>query len=332
MIDLSIIIPVYNAENYIERCVNSIIDSYKLSSNLNIEIITINDGSSDSSLNIINELKTKNPFVKVISHENKGVSISRNVALEKVKGNYIWMIDADDYIHVKSLKYLESFIKESNYEIINFGYFQEIKKGLFHDRILIQKESQTCIDGISYLEKNYGGLYLWNNIYKTAFLKNNNIRFSDQLSSLEDGLFNVYAFSNAKKVLLIGESFYYYCINPKSITRNNDLNNLINKSKDSQYFHLEIFHFLKLVEKKKLKKHYIIKLQLYHSILGYFYSMMILKYPIEHIKASLKKYKELGLYPIPYSRKLNRKAFLFSLLFNNEYLYLFFCKLNSLRK
>ena len=91
---LSVIVPVYNVEEYLERCIESIIaSSYK-----NIEIILINDGSTDKSVHICEKLKAKDERIKVFHKENEGVSSARNYGLENVKGEYITFVDSDDYI------------------------------------------------------------------------------------------------------------------------------------------------------------------------------------------------------------------------------------------
>lgn len=91
---ISIIIPVYNVEDYLERCLDSIIhQSYK-----NIEIIVINDGSTDSSLKILEKYALKNSRIIIVNQENKGLSGARNIGVEKAIGDYIWFVDGDDFI------------------------------------------------------------------------------------------------------------------------------------------------------------------------------------------------------------------------------------------
>ena len=93
---ISIIIPIYNAEKYIERCINSLKNqTYK-----NIEIICINDGSTDNSLNILKRIAITDNRITIIEQENKGVSVARNKGIESAKGKYIMFLDADDWFEL----------------------------------------------------------------------------------------------------------------------------------------------------------------------------------------------------------------------------------------
>ena len=109
----SIIIPAYNIEKYIDKCINSIIEqTYK-----NYEIIIINDGSTDNTKNIIDKYKTKKK-VTIINQNNKGLSESRNIGVKKATGNYILFVDGDDYIDKKLLETLNNIIEDE--DIIRF--------------------------------------------------------------------------------------------------------------------------------------------------------------------------------------------------------------------
>lgn len=106
-IDLSIIIPIYNAEKYIKRCIESIL----ISQNKALEVIAVDDGSADQSLHICLGLANADSRVHVYSKENGGVSSARNLGLEKAKGRYITFCDADDYYEDRAIDYLLSFIE-----------------------------------------------------------------------------------------------------------------------------------------------------------------------------------------------------------------------------
>ena len=111
---ISIIIPVYNTENYIEKCIDSIIkQTYS-----NIEIFLINDGSTDNSLNICKKYEIIDKRINVIDIKNKGVSNARNIGLNLCKGNYITFIDSDDFVEKDYIKTMYNKIKENNVDVV----------------------------------------------------------------------------------------------------------------------------------------------------------------------------------------------------------------------
>lgn len=116
---LSIIIPVYNVEQYISICLDSVVNQVNVSYN-DYEVIVVNDGSPDNSINIINKYNWKGCYHKVISQDNKGLSCARNKGLEYARGEYVWFIDSDDYITENAIAEIISLAEEV--DIINIGY------------------------------------------------------------------------------------------------------------------------------------------------------------------------------------------------------------------
>ena len=115
-IKFSIIVPVYNVENYIKKCINSILEQdYS-----NFEILVIDDGSSDSSISIVNSFEDYR--IKIYKKENGGLSSARNYGVKNVSGDYIWFVDGDDYIHKNSLSLLNRLLKETKFDIVAFHY------------------------------------------------------------------------------------------------------------------------------------------------------------------------------------------------------------------
>jgi len=324
MIDLSFIIPVYNSEKHIERCIESVISAHE-KSDLTIEIIIVNDGSTDRSLAVINRIvqNNKNHQIHIYSQVNQGVYKARNFALSKVKGNSIWMIDSDDFINSNSLRIIQKTLKNKDFDIISFEYMQNSYNSDFINKKNLSNISSNSITGETYLKKNDGRLYLWTNIYRTHFLYENNIKFLAKATSLEDSLFNLHAFINALKVIIIKEPFYYYCENSESISRNHSIDNLLKLSKNTQIVHHGILDLLSNLDNTKSK---IVKSKLSHSVLGYFFSLMMQKYPINHIKSTINLYQSFNLYPIKKSINTNIKSKLFRIVVNNKFIFLNLCK------
>lgn len=223
---ISVIVPVYNVEKYLNRCVDSIINqTYS-----NLEIILIDDGSTDTSGQICDEYKEKDERVYVIHQINGGLSVARNTGIDNANGNYLTFVDSDDLIHPQYIETLYKVIKKDNSDIVIADYerFDEFNK--------IDLEIN---DGTKY-ESNL----LSNNEILTSFiqLKNNsrfvsscwklfkkevigNIRFPK--GRLFEDEFTVYKFIyNANKISIIDKILYFYYVNPKSITNNLNYNKM----------------------------------------------------------------------------------------------------------
>ena len=116
---ISIIIPIYNNEKFISRCLDSIINqTYK-----KIEIIIVNDGSTDKSLDVISKYEKKDNRIKVINKKNEGVSIARNIGIESSKGDYITFVDADDWLELDAIEKLYIEITEKNVDVVRGNYY-----------------------------------------------------------------------------------------------------------------------------------------------------------------------------------------------------------------
>lgn len=211
-IDLSIIVPIYNVEKYIEECLKSI---YSIQ-NISKEVILVNDKSSDNSYKIIEKYKKKYPLeTKIINHKiNKGLSEARNSGLKIAKGKYISFIDSDDMILYK--EYEECFLLNKNYDldiILGNGkyYKNKIIKERFFREIKIIKLGITTGKNLlkNMLELNNYYEMVWLNFYKRDFLIRNNINFYKGLLH-EDALFTFLVLLKANKVKYVNKEFYLY--------------------------------------------------------------------------------------------------------------------------
>ncbi len=222
---LSFIIPVYNGEKYIEDCVDSVL-------NLNFnefEIIIINDGSKDNTLKICNKLSGNIGNIKVFSIENSGQGIARNYGIKKASGNYIAFIDADDTVVKKGFNVLyEKAIKEE-LDIVSGIYYRETSKGKeivgknFLCGIVARNGRKEEVELYNAIKTQSIFGYLWNKIYKTKFLIDNEIFFEDtKKMAMEDTMFNILAFSCNPKYYHINIPVYNYNAKNTSTTRKYD--------------------------------------------------------------------------------------------------------------
>ena len=220
----SIIIPVYNCIEYLERSIHSII-AQKINS---YEIIIVDDGSTDGSLELARTMTKTYPYIRVISQNHLGVSVARNNAINSSKGDYLLFCDADDWYEDNALSLLSQIIDEDNYDIIYFSYYKYFKD---KSRLLHKYEDYTDISfsrkdeflRIQYYIMNAinpGGtalfLTLWTGCYNREFLINNGIQMIPNLQKSEDQLFNLECLDKVSKVRYTPVPLYNYFYNPKS--------------------------------------------------------------------------------------------------------------------
>lgn len=201
--DLSIIIPVYNGELYLKECLDSILNTNQRDK---FEIIVINDGSTDRTAEILEQYASKKNIF-IFNNENYGVSFSRNYGIEKSTGKYIMFVDADDVLmnnwDEKIFPYLDS---NDDYIIFNNRIVKEDRNSIIKYIIGANKE-KICIAGP------------FSKLYKTKFLKTNNILFKDDLINGEDMIFNVEVALKSQNYKLVRASFYRYRVYVGSSTK-----------------------------------------------------------------------------------------------------------------
>ncbi len=209
---LSIVIPVYNLENYIEDCLNSLVEQITE----NVEIIIINDGSIDKSEIICQKYCSKYPYIKYIYQQNAGVSNARNNGLNLAKGKYIQFVDGDDCLLPNSIPNILNKIKLNNPDIIVGDYikfYNDINfiKDKKNQKIIFKIENSIYPQNvISLTDNNLFNPSLWCNIFKTDIIKNNNIRFVESVKYTEDLDFCLQTFFACKKVNILTNKLYAY--------------------------------------------------------------------------------------------------------------------------
>lgn len=229
---VSVIVPVYNVESYLERCLDSLINQTLK----DIEIITVNDGSTDNSLDILNKYSNNDNRIKVINKENSGVSDCRNIAMKQMRGEYLTFVDSDDWINSNALEIMYTKAEEEKSDLVMCTYMREFanhsKEKVYDMPKVVVYENQE----IKNLHRKLFGPTdeelgdpegldslgtVWAKLYKVDVIKNNNLEFKDlkEIGSNEDGLFNIYVFNKIRKVVFINKPLYHYWRdNPISIT------------------------------------------------------------------------------------------------------------------
>lgn len=224
---VSIIIPIYNVEKYIHRCVNSILEqTYS-----NIEIILVNDGSTDNCPKVCDIYEKKDNRIKVIHKNNGGLSSARNKGLDIATGEYIAFVDGDDYIHKNMIGELTNVAENNEVDIVhcNFemvdeeGNIIKCKNRTYKEEKTLNSYETICGHVIDYKVK----VMAWNKLYKSELFKN--LRFEEGYV-YEDELLFPKIISKSNKNIILNKKLYFYVYAPQSITKGDiTINKIISK-------------------------------------------------------------------------------------------------------
>lgn len=242
---VSIIVPVYNGQDFINRCLNSLINqTYS-----NVEIIVINDGSTDNSLDL---LKKYNDKIILINKENSGVSDSRNLGLEKASGDYIMFCDIDDWYEKVTVE--KAVCEIGNYDLLKYRETRVFSDGSSIKRkknlapMLYEKEEIDIV--IRRLFDLSWATHIYCFIYKTEIIKKNNIRFNSKIRYAEDANFILQYLLKVKNIKVIDEYLYNYYENSNSVT--NNYSSIFKNMENLQIFRSETLKILGNKYKKEL--------------------------------------------------------------------------------
>ena len=280
---VSVIVPVYNARNSVARCLESICSqTYQ-----ELEIIVLNDGSTDDSLTICEQFRAKDPRVTVVDKENEGVSRTRNAGMRAAHGKYLQFVDSDDYIEPTFTARMVEAAEKNYADLVIAPYWMVIppdssKSGQRTEKLLAQLGVQTGtaepeVNVYSFLPAgNYGqkafmqeymkkpsSFYfnvVWNKLYRRSLLTNADLWFTREVYN-EDQLFNVRYFRLAKAYTALADPGYYYIQNPQSLLHTNvDLGKIVNSR-------LQMFpHYKQMLTELGLSRGN--QMRLYHTLIA----------------------------------------------------------------
>lgn len=246
---VSVVIPIYNVEKYLDRCISSVVNqTYE-----NIEIILVDDGSPDNCPAICNDWAKKDNRIKVIHKQNAGLGMARNTGIDHATGDYIFFFDSDDYVDERIVeKCVDSAVK-TNADTVVYG-----RKDLFEDGTVIEKrinskKSFYCGNEIKNIilpgmfTYDFGfGVSAWGKMFSLDIIRNNELRFKSEKEIIsEDAYFTLEYFSNVSGLFLISEGLYYY------FKRNNSLSRSFKKDRQ-QMNNIFLLKSIELINKQKL--------------------------------------------------------------------------------
>ncbi len=238
---ISVIVPIYNAEKYLSKCLDSIIkQTYSC-----LEIILIDDGSTDSSYKIMENYKKKDNRIILFREENSGVSSARNLGIKKMTGEYITFVDSDDWIDADYLEKMYKIIKETKSDFVKTGYtvnhnYEEGKTNYFFDDSIKEIEKEKIVD--YFLTNSYLNSSCMQLISK-KILDRNEILFNENFIYGEDMLFTFQVMQHANKRIWLKNAGYHCYSNSDSITRQINSEVCINKCNDSYYTYQNFYSY-----------------------------------------------------------------------------------------
>lgn len=212
-IKVSVVMPVYNAEKYLRRSIESILNQTLKE----IELILVNDGSKDKSIDICREYENRDSRIKVIDKKNEGACIARNTGISIAKGEYLQLVDADDYCELTMLEEQYDLAKATNAEVVMCGlkYDISLKNGevLYeesHYKNAVLTGRQEIKEVIVDILNNTLFNYTHNKLYKLSFLKEHHLKFTEWLPIDQDTNFNIDVFKVLTRLTLTTKSYYHY--------------------------------------------------------------------------------------------------------------------------
>lgn len=292
---LSIIIPLYNCENEISQCLQSIIDNIESSGQYHnqIEVIVVNDGSTDNSFAIVRELSGKRKYLKIISQQNMGVSCARNTGMKKANGKYIWFIDADDYIAKNSISNLLKIATENDLDMLFFSHINGYSEALSNYTPTQNFNNLSeIISGKEYIGNYQYAPYAWHYILKNDFVTKTNVRFEPK-RTMEDTMFTTAILLFANKIASVDAECYYY------ITRRNSITHSTNTAHQNKLIddYIYVAQYLNTILKDLENGDHYIRIADRRNSFIFFTLIKVLKFAPQRIKEVVTLLRQKKLYP-----------------------------------
>lgn len=206
---VSIIVPIYNAENYLRRCVDSILNQEYT----DFELLLVNDGSTDASGDICEEYGDRDPRVIVIQKENTGVSDSRNRALDRARGKYLQFLDSDDWITPDATRLFVRAAEEYGCDMVISDFYRVVGERLSTKGDIEEEGVLTREEFAAHMMENPADFYygvLWNKLYRRDIVEEHNLRMDTDINWCEDFMFNLEYIRYAKVFYALHAPIYYY--------------------------------------------------------------------------------------------------------------------------
>ncbi|MCU4364237.1 glycosyltransferase [Acinetobacter variabilis] len=253
--DISVIIPIFNGEKFIERCLNGLINAFNNVDNFSIEVILVDDGSTDHSKNIINKFIKQYDWIKYFYQENQGPSAARNLGLNLANGIYISFVDCDDEVKPNYFKTLQRVIIDKP-DLVVFGYekiLSNMRFDFFSPKEQIENGGKKRLTKITNDKELFW--YPWSKIYLADLVKN--ICFDSRMRLGEDTIFNLQAVKKANVIKRVPDILYSYYENLGSLSSPSYKNGLLKNMEYHFENRLKVHESLDSVVKLDISKYYL---------------------------------------------------------------------------
>lgn len=286
-IKVSIVVPIYNVEKYLNQCLKSI----KKQTLKEIEIICVDDGSTDKSLDIVKKYALKDKRFKYFTKENSGYGNSMNLGFEHALGEYIGIVESDDYIDSHMFEDLYNIAKKNDAEIVKSDYYEfqteKSKKFDYIKTVHIPYLYNKILNPSEETEIFHFRMNTWTGIYKNSFIKKNNIRHNETPgASYQDNGFWFKTLALTTRIYYVDKAYYYY--------RQDNPNSSINNKKKVFCMCDEYAHIREFLDSNDILKSNFLKVFLIKKYFNYFYTYKRIadKYKISFLKRFAKEFNE----------------------------------------
>lgn len=319
---LSFIVPVYNAEKYLQGCIDSL---YRQNlSEEDFEIICVNDGSTDSSIELLKLYAESHSNFIVINQENKGLSGARNAGMNKARGSYIRFIDSDDYIADNVTKKLLDIAIQNNLDVLFSGNLPTESDSLFKPEYEEYPEQIQIMKGRDYFSSGSTENYAWQYFIKREFIEENSFRFVEG-RCLEDGMFTISLICKAERVAYCNVDYYRYVKRANSIMNNRNEKHLLKMIDDYCFVVLYINQIIKTEKHREENTRFINELMKRRDSYTFFMQIRMLRSSISlsKLKEYMNTLADNNLYPYPgLAQHYGKKLVFISKLMNRRPVYM----------
>lgn len=303
---LSIIVPVYNVEKWVLRCLNSLYNQSIPEEEF--EVIVVNDGSPDNSLHIVNCFAENHFNVVVVSRENGGLSAARNTGLEYARGNYVWFVDSDDFIEPNSIKYILEFAEKNKLDTMGFLFQRYFESGKIWKYEHHPKYTEIVFNGEDFVSKTNFIFSPWASIYRRIFLIDNSLRFKEGILH-EDVEFSPRAHFLSDRIAHTNKIVYNYFQRDGSIMKSSK-----SSIRVKSFLNIcdSLYDFMQSQVSSESPA-----IEYFRKMIMFAFSQALSHYVIDGKENNLKQFKTKPYYPLRIPKSTNIKLKIKGLLINN---------------
>lgn len=285
---LSILIPAYNADKYLKGCLDSILGQDCM--NDDIEVLILNDGSTDGTLDIINDYASHYSMLRSISRENKGIGPTRNELIDNATGEFLWFIDADDWIENGAIAKILNALNSNAIDCLMLGFQVEPQSGNTK-RYIYEGDFPN---GIALTKAQIYNNSVWSRIYRSEIVKKSGIRFG-KYSMGEDFDFTFRLIPTLGYSVCFNEIVYHYVLRSNSATQEKSYEHRRKVADDSLAI---ILAFQGYFDKFSADDMYVLKQPFNDNLIAFIYSLIQQKHPFKYKLSVLRQIKKAGFIPI----------------------------------